>query len=271
MSGARFDGRVAVITGGASGIGEATARLLHSEGAKLVIADRDAPRGEALIAELGSERAVFVQCDVGIRAEIEGVIARAITQFGRIDILFNNAGVSCYGNAIELDPDQWDRTIAVDLSSVFYACHAALPHMVKQGKGAIISTSSTAGLRGDLRLAAYNTAKAGVINFMRAVAVDHARDGIRANTLVPGLIATPLTAVIDDFPGMAQAWYDVIPEGRFGRPEELAEVVAFLASDAASYVNGVAMAVDGGLSASNCTPDISKFGNMARGNAPEAL
>jgi meso-butanediol dehydrogenase/(S,S)-butanediol dehydrogenase/diacetyl reductase len=271
MSGARFEDRVAVITGGASGIGEATARLLAREGAKLVIADRDALRGEALIAELGSDRALFVHCDLAIRADVEGIIDRALARFGQIDILFNNAGVSCYGNAMELDPGDWDRTIAVDLSAVFYACHAALPHMVKRGKGAIISTSSTAGLRGDLRLAAYNTAKAGVINFMRAIAVDHAREGIRANALVPGLIATPLTAVIDDFPGMAQAWYDVIPEGRFGRPEELAEVVAFLASDAASYVNGAMIAVDGGLSASNGTPDIAKFGNMARGNVPEAL
>jgi meso-butanediol dehydrogenase/(S,S)-butanediol dehydrogenase/diacetyl reductase len=271
MSGARFDGRVAIITGGASGIGEATGRLFHGEGARLVIADRDVARGEALVADLGGDRVIFVKCDVAIRAEIEGVIARAIAQFGRIDILFNNAGVSCYGNAMELDPGQWDSTIAVDLSAVFYACHAALPHMVRQGKGAIISTSSTAGLRGDLRLAAYNAAKAGVINFMRAVAVDHARDGIRANALVPGLIATPLTAVIDDFPGMAEAWYDLIPEGRFGKPEELAEVVAFLASDAASYVNGAMIAVDGGLSASNGTPDIAKFGNMARGNVPEAL
>lgn len=271
MAGARFDGRVAVITGGASGIGEATGRLLHGEGAKLVVADRDRPRGEALVGELGGDRAVFVPCDVGVRAEIEGVIARAIAQFGRIDILFNNAGVSCYGNALELDPDQWDSTIAIDLSAVFYASHAALPHMIRQGKGAIISTSSTAGLRGDLRLAAYNAAKAGVINLMRSIACDHARDGIRANTLVPGLIATPLTKVIDDFPGMAEAWYEIIPEGRFGRPEELAEVVAFLASDAASYVNGVAMPVDGGLSAFNGTPDIAKFGNMARGNVPEAL
>ena len=271
MSGARFDGRVAIITGGASGIGEATARLLHREGARVVIADRDVGRGEALAGELGSDRAIFVKCDVGVRAEIEGAVARAIAQFGQIDILFNNAGVSCYGNALELEPDQWDSTIAIDLSAVFYACHAALPHMVKRGKGAIISTSSTAGLRGDLRLAAYNAAKAGVINFMRSIAVDHARDGIRANTLVPGLIATPLTAVIDDFPGMAEAWYDVIPQGRFGRPEELAEVVAFLASDAASYVNGAMIPVDGALSAFNGTPDIAKFGNMARGNAPEAL
>ncbi len=271
MSGGRFDGRVAVITGGASGIGEATVRLLARDGARIVIADRDEKRGEALAAELGGDCAIFVKCDVGVRAEIEGVIARTIAQFGQIDILFNNAGVSCYGNALELDPDQWDSTIAIDLSAVFYACHAALPHMVKRGKGAIISTSSTAGLRGDLRLAAYNAAKAGVINFMRSIAVDHARDGIRANTLVPGLIATPLTAVIDDFPGMADAWYDLIPEGRFGKPEELAEVVAFLASDAASYVNGAMIAVDGGLSASNGTPDIAKFGNMARGNVPEAL
>jgi meso-butanediol dehydrogenase/(S,S)-butanediol dehydrogenase/diacetyl reductase len=270
MSG-RFDGRVAVITGGASGIGEATVRLFAREGARLVIADRDAGRGEPLAAELGADRAIFVQCDVGVRAEIEGVIARAIAQFGRIDVLFNNAGVSCYGNALELDPDEWDRTIAIDLSAVFYACHAALPHMVKRGKGAIISTSSTAGLRGDLRLAAYNAAKAGVINFMRSIACDHGREGIRANTLVPGLIATPLTRVIDDFPGMAEAWYEIIPDGRFGRPEELAEVVAFLASDAASYVNGIAMPVDGGLSAFNGTPDIAKFGNMARGNVPGAL
>lgn len=193
----RFANKVALITGGGSGIGAATARLLAREGAAVVVVDVVADHARGVAAETGG---IAVEADVARRADVERAVATAIAQHGRIDILFNNAGIGCVGRTPDLDPEQWERVIAIDLHAVFYACRVAIPHMPRPG-GAIINTASISGLAGDYGFSAYNAAKGAVINYTRTLAIDHAREGIRVNALCPGLIATPLTAGAAALPG----------------------------------------------------------------------
>ena len=250
MSG-RFAGKHVFITGGASGIGAATARLFADEGAIISLVDLDADKGEAVANEIGGDRALFIAADVGRHESVEAAVARAAER-GKIDILFNNAGIGGMGNAAEIGPEAWQRVIAVDLSSVHYVSHAALPHMSRPG--AIINTASISGLGADRRMIAYNAAKAGVVNYTRGLALDFASEGIRVNAICPGLTETPMISGLDDKPAVRQTWMEAIPLGRAGKPEEMAQVVAFLASDAASYVTGAIIPVDGGLTAGNPTP-----------------
>jgi meso-butanediol dehydrogenase / (S,S)-butanediol dehydrogenase / diacetyl reductase len=252
----RFRDKVAVITGAASGIGAATARRLAAEGATLVLADLDEAAGLALAEDLGDETAMFRRCDVADRADVEALIEHAIRRLTRIDVLFNNAGVGCFGETPELAPETWARVIAVDLNSVFYACRAAIPHMRRTGGGAIVNTASISGLAADYGFTAYNAAKGAVINYTRALAIDHARDNIRVNALCPGLIDTPLTAGVRQAQTVADAWVDAIPMKRAGTPEEMAKVAAFLASDDASYVTGAVLVADGGKTAHTGQPDL---------------
>lgn len=255
----RFTNRVALITGGGSGIGAATARLLAREGAKVVVVDLVPAAAEAVAAETGG---LALVADVADNAAVEAMVARTVAAHGRIDILINNAGIGCFGRTPDLAPETWERVIAIDLHSVFYACRAAIPHMTG-GKAAIINTASISGLGGDYAFTAYNAAKAGVINYTRSLAIDHAREGIRVNALCPGLIATPLTASAASMPGLEADWHDTIPMGRAGTPEEMAEVIAFLASDAASYVTGSIMVADGGQTAWTGQPNLQPYAAAA--------
>ena len=257
MTGNRFDGRIAVITGGVSGIGAATARLLAREGAKLVLADINEDAGAAMVRELGSDKASFVRCNVGDKDDVANLISAAIKKHGQIDILFNNAGIGSFGTSVEMTAETWENVIAIDLHSVFYACHHAIPHMPKGSS--IVNTASISGLGGDYRFAAYNAAKGAVINYTRALAMDHARDGIRVNALCPGLIDTPITAATKEIPGLLEDWVSRIPMGRAAQPEEMASVVAFLVSDAASYVTGTIMVADGGTTACTGQPEVARF------------
>jgi meso-butanediol dehydrogenase/(S,S)-butanediol dehydrogenase/diacetyl reductase len=252
----RFQDKVAVITGGASGIGAATARLMVDEGAFVVIADLNEELGQALAGRLGDGRAMYRKCDVANRADVEALIEHAIRRFTRIDVLFNNAGIGCFGETPDLDPDTWAQVIAVDLNSVFYACRAAIPHMKRTGGGAIVNTASISGLGGDYGFSAYNAAKGAVVNYTRSLAIDHAKDNIRVNALCPGLIDTPLTAPAKEMQGVLEAWVAGIPMKRTGAPEEMAKVVAFLASDDASYVTGSIVVADGGVTAHTGQPDL---------------
>ena len=254
----RFENKVAIVTGAASGIGAATARLFAREGAHLVLADIGDEGGASLAKEFGG---IAVKTDVSKEADIAALIRTAVDAYGRIDILFNNAGIGSFGNTVELPPDQWQQVIAVDLNSVYYACHHAIPHMPRGS--AIVNTASISGLGGDFRFAAYNAAKGAVINYTRALAIDHARDGIRVNALCPGLVATPITAGLNQMPGLHEEWCSRIPMGRAAQPEEMAEVVAFLASDAASYVTGTIMVADGGTTAHTGQPEVARFAGAA--------
>jgi len=257
MSGNRFEGRVAVITGAASGIGAATARLMAREGARLVLGDISEDGVAAIAKELG---ATGVTGDVSKQTDVEALIKAAVDTHGRIDVLFNNAGIGSYGNSVEMEAEQWERVIAIDLHSVFYACKAAIPHMPEGS--AIVNTASISGLGGDYRFAAYNAAKGAVINYTRALAMDHAKAGIRVNALCPGLVDTPITSDLNHIPGLREDWLSRIPMGRAAKPEEMAAVVAFLASDDASYVTGSIMVADGGTTACTGQPDISRFADL---------
>lgn len=256
MTRKRFENKVAIITGAASGIGAATARLLAREGAHVVLADLNDSGGASIAADLGAT-AMAIKCDVSSAGDIEALIKAAVDRHGRIDILFNNAGIGSFGTSVEIQPTEWEHVIAVDLHSVYYACHFAIPHMPRGG--AIVNTASISGMGGDYRFAAYNAAKGAVINYTRALAVDHARDGIRVNALCPGLVDTPITAGAQQLPGLKEEWESRIPLGRAAQPEEMASVVAFLASEDASYVTGAIMVADGGTTAHTGQPEVARF------------
>lgn len=252
----RFQGKVAIVTGGASGIGAAFARRVYEEGGSVMIADLDTEKGEALAAELG-DRASFQVVDVADADALVALAQATVDQFGGIDILYNNAGIGNYGLTPDMPVEQWRRCLAVNLDAVFYGCRAVIPHMRARGGGAIVNTASASGLAADYGFTAYNAAKAGVINYTRCLAIDHARDGIRANSVCPGPVDTPiLTSGVDAIPGLRTEWEAIVPSGRFARPEEIAAVAAFLASDDSSGVSGAAIPVDGGLTAHTGQPDL---------------
>ncbi len=245
----RFDGKVVLITGAASGIGAATARRFAGEGARLWLGDLDEEGVEALAKALdpSGERVGAQGLDVRDMDGVDAFTQAAVDRHGRLDVVFNNAGIGAYGQVQDLDPKAWHDVIDVDLNSVYYGCRSAVPRLKASGGGAIINTASISGTHGDYGLAAYNAAKGGVLNMTRTVAIDHARDGIRTNAVCPGPIETALTAPLLASEELMQVYRENIPMGRVGRAEEIASVVAFLASDDASYVNGAAIVVDGGV------------------------
>lgn len=244
----RFAEQVVIVTGAASGIGRATARRFAEEGARLVLADLNTDGLVALADALDAD--VLVQAtDVGDRHQVERLIDATMDRFDRIEVLCNNAGIGGYGPTPDLDPDDWHRMIAVDLDSVFYATRVAIPHLRAGGGGTIVNTASISGLYGDYGLAAYCAAKGAVVNYTRAVAIDHASEGIRCNCVCPGAIETALTEPILGIERFASGYEELIPMGRVGQAEEIAGAVAFLASDDASYITGHALVIDGGVTA----------------------
>ncbi len=252
----RFAGKTAIVTGGASGIGAAFVRRFVAEGGSVMIAELDIERAGALVAELG-EQAACELVDVADANAFAPLADKAAERFGGVDILFNNAGIGNFGLTPDLDIEQWRRCIAVNLDAVFYACRAVIPHLKARGGGAIINTASASGMAADYGFTAYNAAKAGVINYTRCLAIDHARDNIRANAICPGPVDTPLlTSGVDAIQGLRGIWERIVPSGRFARPEEIAAVALFLASDDASGVTGASIPVDGGLTAHTGQPDL---------------
>ncbi len=245
-------GRVAVISGAASGIGLGTARRLAEFGAAVVLLDVDAEKGrraEAGILEKGG-RARFIACDVRSDAECRKAVDEAVREFGRIDILFNNAGVTVRKNAVDLTEREWDLTVDVMLKGTYLLSHHVIPHMIAAGGGSIINMGSGWALKGGPDAVAYCAAKGGILNMTRAMAIDHGRHGIRVNCVCPGDVDTPLLrgecAQLgqDEAEFMAEAARR--PLARVGTPEDVANAVLFFSSDLSKWVTGAFLAVDGG-------------------------
>ncbi|MGH2531499.1 MAG: SDR family NAD(P)-dependent oxidoreductase [Thermomicrobiales bacterium] len=248
----RLSGKIAVITGGAYGIGRASVLLFAREGAKVAIVDVDAGGGtetERLVREAGGE-ALFVQADVGRREDAEQAIAEAIARYGGVDILFNNAGIMPEGTALTHSEADWDRVMDVNLKAIFLLSRVAIPSMIARGGGSIVNTASVQGLRGHQNRLAYATSKHGVIGITRALAADFARDGVRVNAICPGTIDTPmLHRVLADLPDRDAALAEFAalhPLGVIGQPDDVAYAALYLASDESRFVTGIALPVDGG-------------------------
>lgn len=247
----RFSGRTAIVTGGSSGIGAAIVSRLASEGARVVNADVSAPATAV-------EGAVFQRTDVRSAADLEDAVAKVIADFGGLDVLVNNAGVGILAETPDLSDEDWERVFAINSTSVLRACRAAVRAMRDRGGGAIVNVASVSGLAGDYGFTAYNASKAAVINYTRSLALDGARHGIRANVVCPGAIgATAMGVGAHGSAEDRQAWLDAIPLGRLGSAEEVASVVAFLASSEAAYVTGATVVVDGGVMAHTGLPNVA--------------
>lgn len=246
---ADFKGKVALVTGAASGIGRESALAFARAGAKVVCADITVDAGEEtvkMIKDMGGD-AFFVKCDVSKEPEVKALIDAAVAHYGRLDCAHNNAGIEgAMGPCAECTEENWDRTIAINLKGVFLCCKYELPVMLKQGGGAIVNTSSVAGLVGFGGIPAYVASKHGVAGLTKTIALDYAKENIRCNAVCPGVINTPM---IERFtggdPAALKAFTDTEPVGRLGEPSEIADAVVYLCSDQASFVTGIAMPVDG--------------------------
>lgn len=248
--GAGIAGKVAIVTGGGSGIGRSASLAFAAAGAKVVVANRTGAKADAVAAEIATAggEAIGVQVDVSIGRDVQRMVAAAVGHFGGVDILFNNAGISPNGSVTEIGEEEWDECIAIDLRSVFLGAKYTIPVMQRRGGGVILNTAGTLGIRPCRNKSAYGAAKAGVINLTKAIALDYARDGVRCNVICPGYIDTPLTAHVS--PEARDAFLDVAqPLRGLITPEEVASLAVFLASDAARMITGQAYVIDGGQQA----------------------
>jgi NAD(P)-dependent dehydrogenase (short-subunit alcohol dehydrogenase family) len=247
----RLQGKAALVTGGASGIGRAAALAFAREGAKVVVSDVVVAGGEetvTLIKAAGGE-ALFVKADVAKPAEVEAVIASVVAAYGRLDCAVNNAGIEgVMASTVDCTEENWDRIIAVNLKGVWLCMKAEIAQMLKQGGGVIVNIASVAGLVGFSGLPAYVASKHGVVGLTKTAALEYAKSGIRINAVCPGVIQTPmLERLFQSNPQAGEASAALEPVGRLGQPGEIAEAAVWLCSDAASFVTGLPMAVDGGF------------------------
>jgi 3-oxoacyl-[acyl-carrier protein] reductase len=239
--------KVAIITGAASGIGLATAHVFAAEGARVVLADIDASRTEtasAAVAQAGGET-LAVRVDVTDRESVDAMVAATLKGFGRIDCLVNNAGITKDSRLVKMTEQQFDSVMSVNLKGVFHCTQAVVPTMLEQASGVILIASSVVGLYGNFGQTNYAATKAGVIGFAKTWGRELGPKGIRTVAVCPGFVATPILETIP--PAVMQKMVDKVPMGRLGRPEEIARVYAFLASDDASYINGTTIEVSGGI------------------------
>ncbi len=257
---ARLDGKVAVVTGAGSGIGREAATLFAAEGARVVVADVAGDRAAAAVAAIESAggTAIAVTVDVSDQDQVAAMVAAAVDTFGGLHVAFNNAGIfpEDDGGVLDTPPETWARVMEVNLKGVWLGCRAEVPAMLASGGGSIVNVASFVALVGAATAQiAYTASKGGVLAMTRELAVEYARKGIRANSICPGPIETPLLAELLADPERRQRRLVHIPIGRFGRPEEIARAALFLASDDASFVTGSALVVDGGITAAYVTPE----------------
>jgi NAD(P)-dependent dehydrogenase (short-subunit alcohol dehydrogenase family) len=249
----RLKDRVAIVTGGTSGIGEATALLFAEEGAKVAVVGRSAERGEAIVERIRATEgdALFARADVRSAGECQRAVAQTVDAFGRVDVLFNNAGSYFANDAVGCTEEEWDDQIDTSLKGTFLMSKFALPHMIERGSGSIVNCSSGWGLVGAAKATAYCAAKGGMVDLTKAMAIDHGPQGIRVNAVCPGDTDTPMER--EDARAQGVPWDDYVEWAVSGRAiarlattEEIARAVLFLASDESSYITGAALPVDGG-------------------------
>jgi NAD(P)-dependent dehydrogenase (short-subunit alcohol dehydrogenase family) len=254
----RLANKVAVITGGGSGIGRASAIRFAEEGATVVVSDLDGEAGRAVVEEIraGGGRASDFEADVSNLDQVQAMIRFAVDTYGRLDILFNNAGFPCAGAIEATDDSDFERGMDINLKGAFFASKHALPHMQRQGGGSILFTSSTAGVVASVSSPLYGAAKSALVGLVRSLGARYAPDGIRVNAIAPGPTATAMIAGFASRPGQEMeteqfeaAVKGMTPMRRFAEPSELANAALFLVSDEASYITGVTLPVDGGMTA----------------------
>jgi len=256
----RLAGKVAVITGAGSGIGRESALLFAGEGARVIVAEVNDGAGRAVVEEVrqaGGE-ALFFHADISVAAEAQAMISMAEKAYGRLDVIFNNAGIfpPRDGSVVDTDEETWDLVQRVNLKGVFFGCKYAIPAMLRSGGGSIVNTASFVALMGAATpQIAYTASKGGVLAMTREIAVEFARKNIRANALCPGPVDTPLLQELLSDPARRARRLVHIPPGRLARAKEIAQAALFLASDESSYVNGATFTVDGGLTAAYVTPE----------------
>jgi NAD(P)-dependent dehydrogenase (short-subunit alcohol dehydrogenase family) len=248
----QVSGKTALITGGAGGIGRATALLFAREGAAVSIVDLNEGAGQELVREISRAggRAIFARADVACAGDCRRVVERTVKEFGGVDVLFNNAGIIRRASAVEVSEEDWDRLMAVNVKSIFFMCREIIPIMVAAKGGSIINTASGWGLAGGARAAAYCASKGAVVLMTKAMAIDHGRQNIRVNCICPGDTDTAMlrneARQLDEAEDRFLSESANRPLGRMGKPEEIARAALYLASDAASFVTGTALVVDGG-------------------------
>jgi NAD(P)-dependent dehydrogenase (short-subunit alcohol dehydrogenase family) len=247
----KLEGKVAIVTGGAAGIGEASCRLFAREGARVACVDRDRAGAERVCAEIrnAGHTAHAYACDVAVEEDVQRTVEQILARFGRIDILFNNAGIVTGGRIHEMTTESWDRSFAVNVRSMFLFARAVIPGFLQQGGGVILNTSSCVALRSVIDRTAYSATKSAVLSMTRSMALDYAKDKIRINCLCPGTVDTPsLHERLGDSPEKWKQFTARQPLGRLGTAEEIAQAALYLVSDDAGYVTGTAFQIDGGMS-----------------------
>jgi NAD(P)-dependent dehydrogenase (short-subunit alcohol dehydrogenase family) len=243
----RFENKVAIITGGASGIGQSAALAFAEQGAKVVIADvQDGGETLSQISKAGGE-GIFIKCDVSKDGDVKAMVEKTIQTYGRLDFGINNAGIEGVQIAMQdLAESDWDRTIAINLKGIWLCMKYEIPYILRQKNGAIVNTASIAGVVGFANMAAYVASKHGVAGLTKVAALELAETGVRVNAICPGVIHTPMVDRGLANPEMEKAYTAMIPMGRMGRPEEMAETILYLCSDSSSYVTGQVLIADGG-------------------------
>ena len=252
----RFDGKVVIVTGAGSGIGAATAKRFLAEGASVVLNGRRKEKLAETANGIEAERVLLHDGDISEETYVTRLIDDTIVKFGRIDVLVNNAGVAAFGPILKSTTEQWRNVMSIDVDGVYFAIRAALPHLLKT-KGSIVNVSSVSGLGGDWGGSIYNAAKGAITNLTRALALELGSEGVRVNAVNPSLTSTEMTADFENNEPLIAKFKDRLPIGRGAKPEEVASVIAFLASEDAGFVNGVNLPVDGGITASNGQPNMT--------------